>query len=146
MLQARARCAACRQGLGKAVRALPVYTRYILYRAYYCSKTQGGAGRERGDTHRSERGPGPSNTTLRHRPPHRPEPRPGHTRIGPGTKRSGQHGPETTQGAGTHTGDWNKNALVTANVTTNFSRVVLIYLVNRRRGKNSTLLLRKITA
>ena len=46
----------------------------------------------------TERGPGPSNTTLRHKPPHRPEPRPGHTRVGPGTKRSGQHDPETTQG------------------------------------------------
>ena len=40
-------------------------------------------------THR-ERGPGPSNTTHRHQPPHRPERRPGHTRVvGPGTKRSG---------------------------------------------------------
>ena len=46
----------------------------------------------------TERGPGPSNTTLRHKPPHRPEPRPGLIRTGPGTKRSGQHGPETTQG------------------------------------------------
>ena len=50
-----------------------------------------------GATH-TERGPGPSNTTLRHKPPHRPEPRPGLIRTGPGTKRSGQHGPETTQG------------------------------------------------
>ena len=51
-----------------------------------------------GATH-TERGPGPSNTTIRHKPPDRPEPRPGHTRVGPGTKRSGLHGPETvTQG------------------------------------------------
>ena len=46
---------------------------------------------------------------------------------------------------------WNKNALVTTNVTTNFSRVLLIYmyLVHRPIGgdeKNSTLLLRKIAA
>ena len=32
---------------------------------------------------------------------------------------------------------WNKNALVTTNVTTNFSRVVLIYLVHRRRRAKS---------
>ena len=109
MLQARARCAACRQGWARPFEPCQYIPGiYCIERTTVQRHRQGGAGRERGDTHRSERGPGPSNTTLRHRPPHRPEPRPGHTRIGPGTKRSGQHGPETTQGAGTHTGDWNK--------------------------------------
>ena len=49
-------------------------------------KTQGQVHREGPDANRAthtERGPGPSKTTQRHRPPHWPERRPGHTRTVP---------------------------------------------------------------
>ena len=54
----------------------------VSYR--YCSKTQGGGGRDTRTnraTH-TERGPGPSKTARRHNPQHRPEQRPKHTRAG----------------------------------------------------------------
>ena len=47
----------------------------------------------------------------------------------------GEHRTTSTLQNGTAPPHWNENALVATNVTTNFSRVVLIYLVYGRRRK-----------
>ena len=65
----------------------------------YCSKTQAREGRPdaNGATH-TERGPGPSKTAPRHRPPPRPERRPEPTRVGPETTSRDHTRPRTNPG------------------------------------------------